>query len=110
LSDNSQEVHGDEHDADHDEAHEAAGHAADDHDEAHGHPEDDDHDRNGDHEADGHHHHDMDLSTPAGRRRHIFEHLRNPHGGGGDMPMLNPQRGPGAPALPAYLYEVMRRW
>jgi len=70
-----------------------------------------DHEDDHDEEAHEHHHdHDVDISTPAGRRRHIFEHLRNPHGGGGDMPMLNPQRGPGAPALPDFQYEVMRRW
>ncbi|HLQ77242.1 MAG TPA: LodA/GoxA family CTQ-dependent oxidase [Terriglobia bacterium] len=60
-----------------------------------------------------HAHHDdsdVDTSTPAGRRQHTFEHLRNPHGGGGDMPMLNPQRGPGAPALPEFQYEIMSRW
>jgi hypothetical protein len=71
-----------------------------------------DEDHDGDHHAHpAHHgHDDEDLSTPAGMRRHTFEHLRNPRGGGGDMPMLNPQRGPGAPALPEFQYAVMSRW
>jgi hypothetical protein len=54
--------------------------------------------------------HDGDLSTAAGRRQHTFEHLRKPQGGGGDMPMLNPQRGPGAPALTDLQYKLMERW
>jgi hypothetical protein len=92
LSDNSKAGNGEKHDG---ETHGAHGHDAE-------------HEHGGGH---GHHHdQDVDISTPAGRRRHVFEHLRDPHGGGGDMPMLNPQRGPGAPALPEFQYEVMRRW
>lgn len=84
LSDNSKAEHDDgDHDGDHHDPHAHRAH---------------------------HDHDDEDLSTPAGKRRHIFEHLRNPHGGGGDMPMLNPQRGPGAPALPEFQYAVMSRW
>jgi hypothetical protein len=68
---------------------------------------DHDHEHHGGHAHDDH---DEDISTPAARRQHVFGHLRNPHGGGGDMPMLNPQRGPGAPSLPSFQYEVMKRW
>ncbi len=57
----------------------------------------------------GHHDHG-DTSTPAGIRAHTLEHLRDPKGGGGDMPMLNPQRGPGAPALTELQYKLMERW
>jgi hypothetical protein len=104
LSDNSKAENGGEHH----EEHEDDVHAADEHDAPHGH--ENDHEDQDVEEHPAHGHHDEDLSTPAGRRRHIFEHLRDPHGGGGDMPMLNPQRGPGAPALPQFQYEVMRRW
>ena len=57
-----------------------------------------------------HDHDDEDTSTPAGFRHHVLEHLRDPKGGGGDMPMLNPQRGPGAPALTELQYRLMERW
>ena len=57
-----------------------------------------------------HHDGEEEPTDPAGKRAHIFEHLRTPSGGGGDMPMLNPQRGPGAPRLTDLQYKLMKRW
>ena len=62
------------------------------------------------HELAMHHHDEEEPTDPAGKRAHIFEHLRTPSGGGGDMPMLNPQRGPGAPRLTDLQYKLMKRW
>ncbi len=57
-----------------------------------------------------HHHHDEEPTDPAHRRLHVFEHLRNPHGGGGDMPMLNSLEAQDPVALTDYQYKLMKRW
>lgn len=49
-------------------------------------------------------------SGPAERRHHIFEHLRNPQGGGGDMPMLNYIDTEEFVALTEFQYKLMQRW
>lgn len=49
-------------------------------------------------------------SAPAEARQHIFEHLRNPRGGGGDMPMLNTLEARDPVALTEFQYRLMQRW
>jgi hypothetical protein len=55
-------------------------------------------------------HHHPKPTTPAERRHHIFEHLRDPHGGGGDMPMLNYIDTEAFVALTDFQYKLMQRW
>lgn len=56
-----------------------------------------------------HHHHAGPLG-PAEQRHHVFEHLRNPRGGGGDMPMLNFIDTEEFVALTDFQYKLMQRW
>lgn len=65
-----------------------------------------DHDDDSEHAAHDH----SEPMSPAERRHHIFEHLRNPQGGGGDMPMLNTLEAEDPVALTELQYKLMKRW
>jgi hypothetical protein len=56
------------------------------------------------------HHHHPEPVGPEENRHHVFEHLRRPGGGGGDMPMLNTLEAADPVALTEYQYKLMQRW